>query len=84
MQTRFDLVLTFQPNHERKPLDEMNAVDEEDMIDQQVDAKDHPISGSSQAGSSNEGTAGISYLIENIQKPNFLAKITGRKMNILI
>merc|ERR1719323_2312653 len=49
--------LDILPNHERKPLDEMNAVDEEDMIDQQVDAKDHPISGSSQAGSSNEGTA---------------------------
>ena len=33
----------FQPNSERKPLDELNAVDDEDMIDQQVDAKDHPI-----------------------------------------
>merc|ERR1712029_1281683 len=49
--------LDILPNHERKPLDEMNAVDEEDMIDQQVDANDHPISGSSQAGSSNEVTA---------------------------
>jgi len=35
--------LDILPNHERKPLDEMNAVDDEDMIDQQVDAKDHPI-----------------------------------------
>ena len=34
--------MSFQPNHERKPLDEMNTVDDED-IDQQVDAKDHPV-----------------------------------------
>merc|ERR1719384_596413 len=35
--------LDIMPNSERKPLDELNAVDDEDMIDQQVDAKDHPI-----------------------------------------
>jgi len=67
LQTRFDLVLTFQPNHERKPLDEMNAVDEEDMIDQQVDAKDHPISGSSQPGSSNEGTADSKKSVDDLE-----------------
>merc|ERR1712117_27404 len=38
--------LEILPNHERKPLDEMNAVDDEDMIDQQqVDSIDHPIKG---------------------------------------
>ena len=36
--------LCFQPNSERKPLDELNAVDE-DMVDQPVDSKDHPIKG---------------------------------------
>jgi len=35
--------LDIMPNSERKPIDELNAVDDEDMIDQQVDAKDHPI-----------------------------------------
>jgi len=35
--------LDILPNHERKPIDEMNSVDDEDMIDQQVDSKDHPV-----------------------------------------
>jgi len=34
--------LEILPNSERKPLDELNAVDE-DMVDQPVDSKDHPI-----------------------------------------
>merc|ERR1712025_1250868 len=34
--------LEILPNSERKPLDELNAVDEE-MVDQPVDSKDHPI-----------------------------------------
>merc|ERR1712107_609443 len=59
--------LDILPNHERKPLDEMNAVDEEDMIDQQVDAKDHPISGSSQPGSSNEGTADSKKSVDDLE-----------------
>ena len=36
------IVHSFQPNSERKPVEEVNAVDE-DLIDQQVDSKDHPL-----------------------------------------
>ena len=35
-----------QPNHDRKPLDELNAIVDEDLIDQlQRDDKDHPVGG---------------------------------------
>lgn len=31
------------PNYERKPLEELNAVKEEDDLDQILDDKDHPV-----------------------------------------
>ena len=38
------IVNKFQPNSDRKPLEEIEAVDE-DLIDQEVDSKDHPLGG---------------------------------------
>ena len=56
----------FQPNSERKPLDELNAVDDEDMIDQQVDAKDHPIQSEAPKVTPAAGTESLHLLLSII------------------
>ena len=43
MKCHLLIIFYLKPNHERKPLDELNAIKDEENIDEILDEKDHPV-----------------------------------------